>query len=126
MWTYCIAFSPDLGRFLMVRSRKRGGWEMPGGRTEKGETPLSSAVREFSEETGHELLTGDDLSVALGEGRVFFGLIGAKKGPMRTAEIAEVSLFSDLPEDLAYPQEEYGPLLEKGKELLARKVWPFT
>lgn len=118
MWTYCIAFTPDLERFLMVRSRKRGGWEMPGGRTEPGETSLSSALREFREETGHALITDERLSAPLGDGRVFFGTIGPRTGTPNAPEISEVSLFERLPGDLAYPDEEYAPLIELGKGLL--------
>jgi len=120
MWTYCIAFTEDLTRFLMVRSGKRGGWEMPGGRMEPGETPLASAKREFMEETGSMIHTKDDLSVRLGTGRVFFGTIGPKIGGRREGEITEVALFERLPDDLAYPEEEYLPLIEKGRESLKR------
>ena len=77
MWTYVIAFrkGEDLNNapFLMVRSRKRGGWEMPGGRIEEGETMIGSAVREFLEETGRNLETAEELSVPYKGGRVFFG-----------------------------------------------------
>ncbi|MCU0798142.1 MAG: NUDIX hydrolase [Candidatus Thermoplasmatota archaeon] len=120
MWTYCIAFTDDRTRFLMVRSRKRGGWEMPGGGMEPDETPVASAKREFMEETGSILHTSDDLSVNLGTGRVFFGTIGPKVGIRREGEITDVALFERLPDGLAYPQEEYLPLIEKGREMLKR------
>ncbi len=120
MWTYSIAFTEDLGRFLMVRSKKRGGWEMPGGRMEPGETPLSSAEREFLEETGHKLITVGHLSRNLSDGLVFFGIIGPKVSDRREGEITEVALFEKLPDVLAYPQEEYVPLIDVGREMLKR------
>jgi 8-oxo-dGTP pyrophosphatase MutT (NUDIX family) len=42
-------------RFLLARHRTRG-WEIPGGRLKPGEAPLAAAVREFQEETGHDLV----------------------------------------------------------------------
>lgn len=120
MWTYSIAFTKDLARFLMVRSKKRGGWEMPGGRMEPGETLLSSAEREFLEETGHKLITDGHLSRKLGDGMVFFGIIGPKVSDRKEGEITEVALFEKLPDVLAYPQEEYTPLIEVGREMLKK------
>jgi len=39
------------GDILFVRKR-RSKWNLPGGRVERGETPLQAAKREMSEETG--------------------------------------------------------------------------
>jgi 8-oxo-dGTP pyrophosphatase MutT (NUDIX family) len=120
MWTYVIAYTEDLDEFMMVRSRKRGDWEMPGGRSIHGEKPLDTSKREFMEETGHELITREDLYTTLGEGFVHFGIIGPGDPSRRsTREILDVSLFSELPEDLAYPFEEYGPLIDLGRRLLS-------
>lgn len=44
------------GKILMLKRASNksdpGVWGLPGGKLEKGETPLEAAVREFSEETG--------------------------------------------------------------------------
>ncbi len=120
MWTYVIAFTNDLSEFMMVRSRKRGGWEMPGGRGIPGETPLQTSKREFLEETGHELISRNNLSAPLGQGMVHFGIIGPGSSSKRSMqEILEVSLHPHLPEDLAYPSEEYLPLIDLGRSLLS-------
>ncbi|MDR1690317.1 MAG: NUDIX domain-containing protein [Candidatus Methanoplasma sp.] len=50
---YTVAFSGD--KFLMVFNKLRGGWEMPGGRIEKGETVRGAAIREFREEAGYSV-----------------------------------------------------------------------
>ncbi|MFJ3468494.1 NUDIX hydrolase [Pseudomonas sp. NPDC090201] len=39
------------GEILFVRKR-RSKWNLPGGRVERGETPLQAAKREMAEETG--------------------------------------------------------------------------
>lgn len=48
--TYGIALRDR--KFLMVYNPKRGGWEMPGGKVEAGETFAEAVVREFREESG--------------------------------------------------------------------------
>jgi 8-oxo-dGTP diphosphatase len=40
------------GDVLLVRDRRRGRWELPGGVIEQGESPRAAAVRELAEETG--------------------------------------------------------------------------
>ncbi len=122
MWTYVVAFTSDLKRFMMVRSKKRGGWEMPGGGSEEDETPLVSSIREFIEETGHQLISREEWVTELEDGFVHFGFIGDGDPENRKVnEILEIGLFSRLPEDLAYPSVEYEPLLELGKLVLSQK-----
>lgn len=120
MWTYVIAFTDDLKKFMMVRSRKRGGWEMPGGGAKEGESPLETSKREFLEETGHELITNENWNVPLEDGIVHFGLIGPGDRSRRSMrEILDVSLFEKLPDDLAFPSVEYAPLVRHGHRLLS-------
>ncbi len=126
MWTYVVAYLDvediQTAQFIMVRSRKRGGWEMPGGGTEEGETPIGSAEREFLEETGRYLITDESLSVPYKGGRVFFGVTNrnAVRDPIEH-EISDVSWFKKLPEDLAYPLEEYVPLIEMGRSMIKKR-----
>ena len=40
------------GRILLVRRCDSGGWELPGGRVDVGETAVEAAVRETAEEAG--------------------------------------------------------------------------
>jgi len=123
MWTYVIAFTRDLERFMMVRSRKRGGWEMPGGRGLENEKPVETSRREFLEETGHSLITSEDWSRPLEDGMVFFGFIGDGDISRRSLqEISGVSLFYELPKDLAYPSVEYLPLISFGRSSLSSSI----
>lgn len=55
----CVIVSDDAGRLLLVRRAappKVGTWCLPGGFMELGESPVESALREMTEETG---LTGE-------------------------------------------------------------------
>ena len=47
-WTYS---AEEDGCWIMVKNKSRG-WELPGGRLNKGEAPEEAALRELFEETG--------------------------------------------------------------------------
>ena len=47
-WTYS---AEEDGCWIMVKNRSRG-WELPGGRLNKGDAPEEAALRELFEETG--------------------------------------------------------------------------
>lgn len=50
----------DDGRLLVVKSNYKKHWSLPGGIVDKGETPLTAAIREVKEEVG---LTIDSTNV---------------------------------------------------------------
>lgn len=97
---YAIAFDGD--RFLMVRHPRRGGWEMPGGSIEAGETPEEAAIREFHEEAGYgiEVVATRDIGTCY----VCAALLGE-----RTTNEHEMptGLFSSIPDELSFDREEY-------------------
>lgn len=97
---YTVAFRD--GKFLMVWNPKREGWEMPGGHVKKGEDFAAGAAREFSEESGW---TAEIVKIRdLGHCRVCAGILVGEPSPDREMEYR---LFSELPEELAFPREEY-------------------
>ncbi len=42
----------DAGKFIAVRTTYSGGWDVPGGHCDNGESPDKAAIRELYEETG--------------------------------------------------------------------------
>ncbi|MFC0315598.1 NUDIX hydrolase [Gordonia phosphorivorans] len=65
------------GRVLLVKrghDPQRGRWSVPGGHVEPGETFAEAAVREVREETGLEVIVGDELwtaTVPFGDDEIF-------------------------------------------------------
>lgn len=53
----------DGGRVLLVRERVDGGWTLPGGWADVGESPGVAAAREVREESGYEVRTTKLLAV---------------------------------------------------------------
>lgn len=97
---YTVAFRD--GMFLMVWNPGRRGWEMPGGHVRKGETREEGARREFEEESGWTVDIVDMRD--LGHCRVCAGIL---RDPPRHGHEMEVWLFSELPDDLSFPRDEY-------------------
>ena len=70
--------TPD-GRWVLIRRGDTGGWALPGGTLEWGETLRSALERELAEETGAKLLE-------LGR------LVGVYSGPDRDARFHAVTV----------------------------------
>ncbi len=111
---YAVAFDGD--RFLMVRNPKRGGWEMPGGHVEPGETSEQAAVREFMEESGYriEVVAGRDIGYC----DVFAAVLKERTGD---AEM-ESRLFSELPDELSFDRAEYEDTVPWAKDAVNGKI----
>lgn len=97
---YAIAFEGD--EFLMVWHTRRGGWEMPGGHVEEGESSEEAAAREFIEEAGYEIeivATQD-----IGYCDVCAAVLGKR---VREDCEMESALFRDIPGRLSFERGEY-------------------
>jgi 8-oxo-dGTP diphosphatase len=105
---------PD-GRWLLIRRGDTGGWALPGGTLEWGETLSGGARRELSEEAGVELESEPSLCGVYSRPdrdsrfHAVTVLVVARVGlplrpPKNPLEIREVGLFADdeLPRDLSF------------------------
>ncbi|MDQ0193283.1 NUDIX hydrolase [Paenibacillus wynnii] len=50
--TFAVILAKYNNDYIIIKNRNRGGWEIPGGRREEGETIEQTANRELYEETG--------------------------------------------------------------------------
>ncbi len=114
---YAVAFVGD--RFLMVYNERRGGWEMPGGHVEEGETSEQAAVREFEEEAGYriEVLETRDIGYC----DVCAAVIVERMG--EPCEMRS-ELFSEIPEQLSFDREEYEDTVPWARSVLKQKGYP--
>jgi 8-oxo-dGTP diphosphatase len=99
-WVYSIAFVGD--KFVMVFNPKRDGWEMPGGKIEKGESAEQAAVREVREECGCDFKPFARMKHR--DGTVFAGSLEC---PIAKLPEMEWGLFTNLPKQLAFGDDEY-------------------
>jgi len=97
---YAVAFSGD--SFLMVFNEKRGGWEMPGGSIQEGESAEDAAKREFLEEAGYgiDILDTMDIGHCLVCACLLLGRLN--DSPEMASE-----LFTDIPAKIAFERSEY-------------------
>lgn len=49
---FAVLLAKFNNQFIIISNKKRGGWEIPGGNKEMGESILQTASRELFEETG--------------------------------------------------------------------------
>lgn len=109
-----VAARTQDGRWLLIRRGDTGGWAMPGGTLEWGETLQSAIPRELWEEAGVELLGPAELcGVYSGPERdyrfhavtvlVTATVSAPRQAPNNPMEIAEVRLFpeAELPASLS-------------------------
>jgi len=108
---YSVAFKD--GKFMMVyNNTTRKGWEMPGGRIEKDETPEEAAEREYIEESGYavNVISKEHMN---GCWVCCCELLGKEgNGEMETA------MFSELPKDLSFPLSEYEGVMEWARKVI--------
>ena len=113
-YKYVVVLSEYEGRLLLSRHRQRSTWETQGGHIEPGETPMDAARRELYEESGatdfdirpiFDYRAGDRVAgqpERAATGVVFFARIRTLSS-LPESEMAEVSAFDCLPENVTYP-----------------------
>lgn len=109
--SYVVIAARHNGKWLFVRHRRRGGWEMAAGHPEAGEGSVEAAVRELTEETGAADFVMEPVtyySVDTGQGmqygRLFLAEVETLGEFTDTAEIVEVKEFRRLPRNLSLPE----------------------
>lgn len=110
---YCVAFKD--GKFLMVYHPRRKGWEMPGGKTEPGETPEEAAKREFLEESGYEVKIVSTRNIG------YCDVCSAEIiGKVSEGEM-ESRFFDEIPEELSFDRGEYETVIPWARDALYNK-----
>ena len=103
----CAAARTSDGRWVLIRRSDTGGWALPGGTLEWGETLRTALARELEEETGAKLLE-------LGR------LVGVYSGPERDARFHAVTVVVEARVELpAAASDEVNPL-----EILEVRAFP--
>ena len=112
---FAVICSKFKEKWIWVKHKKRTTWEIPGGRREQGEEILNTAKRELFEETGatnFEVTEICEYSVTNNAqtryGRLYYANVKELKQTLEF-EIEKIQFFSELPQDLTYP--EIQPLL---------------
>lgn len=107
--TYVLILTREKKKWVFVRQRDRGTWEIPAGHIEAGESPEAAARRELYEETGTvdaQLIAVTRYGVRTGEkelfGQLFYALI-MKRQARPESEIDEVLFTDKLPTPLTFP-----------------------
>jgi len=111
---YTVAFKD--GKYLMVFNTKRNGWEMPGGKIEKGEDVEKAAKREYMEEAGYEV---DIVSV---RNLKHCWVCCARLGDKICESEMVGELFDALPEKLSFDRTEYEDVIPWAENELNREI----
>lgn len=120
---YVIICTRYQNKWIFVKHKERETWEIPAGHIETEELAFEAAKRELYEETGavnFEIVSLFDYSVLLygniSFGRIFFAEV-KKLGALPESEIREITLQSQLPTKLTYPQIQT-VLFEKARNVI--------
>ncbi len=126
--TYVIIGASYRGKWLFVKSRKRGSFELPAGHIDKGESEYEAAGRELMEETGARKfilecintysVTDNDI---LRTGKLFYSSILELAEIEDKDEIEECISRSSLPENLTFPEVQES-LFHKLEEFINKNM----
>ncbi|WMT39643.1 NUDIX domain-containing protein [Paenibacillus sp. D2_2] len=101
---FTILIAKYNNQFIIINNTKRGGWEIPGGSREIGESVLYTASRELYEETGavrFELTPFGIYQLNGSYGMVFFAEV-EEMSTLPNFEIEEIKFEDDMPEGMNF------------------------
>lgn len=101
---FAIMLTTFKDKFIIIHNSKRGGWEIPGGNRESGETMLETASRELYEETGaveFELTPYGIYKLNGSLGMVFYAKVEVLE-ELPKSEITEIKFEDNLPEGMNF------------------------
>lgn len=110
-YKYVVVLSFHNDKIVLSRHRERSTWETQGGHIEQGETPLEAAKRELYEESGAvkfdieplcDYWAGNPETNVGAAGVVFVAKIYEFANIPEESEMAEIRMFTDLPDNLTY------------------------
>ena len=114
--SFAVIVSRYNKKWVWCKNRIRKGWEVPGGRREKGEAISETAKRELFEETGATKYNMVPICVYSANydverfGMLYFAEID-ELGSLPESEIEQIDFFKNNPEELSFPLIQ--PLLAK-------------
>lgn len=110
-YKYVVVLSFHNDKIVLSRHKNRSTWETQGGHIEPGEMPLEAAKRELYEESGAvkfdieplcDYWAGNPETNTGAAGVVFVAKIHEFADIPKESEMAEINLFSGLPDNLTY------------------------
>lgn len=96
-------------QIIIIKNKKRGAWEFPGGTREPGEALLITASRELFEETGAARFDIEPFGIYQMDGSygmVYFAEV-KELGDLPNYEIDEIKFVNNLPEGMSFGEMFY-------------------
>lgn len=124
---FAIMLTTFKDKFIIIRNSKRGGWEIPGGNRESGETMLETASRELYEETGaveFELTPYGIYKLNGSLGMVFYAKVEVLE-ELPKSEITVIKFEDNLPEGMNFGDMFY-LFSEKWAECADKEMKKYT
>ena len=122
--TFAVILTKYKNDYVIIKNQKRGGWEIPGGRREEGETMEQTACRELFEETGAVVFDAAPFGIFFYEEK--YGMAFTAEvfeiGELPDFEIEEIKFVDELPQNLNFGML-FHHLNEKFEEVKDQLEW---